>query len=121
MPQIMGRAVARRILKKSAVYATKDVVEANSQFADIGLSVLGVVWEATEAADTRCWGLLPREIQVLRLELPEGTHTLRLDPVLVGNRPSTGSETSVHIANGQNTYVLACFPGPASVGQLLQR
>ncbi len=121
LPRIMGRAVARRVLKKSAIYATKDAIEADNPLADFGLSVVGVVWEATEAADTRCWGLLPREIQVVRLELPEGSHTLQLNPVLIGNRATAGPETTVTIANGQNTYVLACFPGATSVGKLLQR
>ena len=32
-----------------------------------------MAWEASEAADTRCWGLLPDKIQVLRIELPAGT------------------------------------------------
>ena len=30
--------------------------------------------ELPEAADTRCWGLLPDKIQVLRIELPAGRH-----------------------------------------------
>jgi hypothetical protein len=121
LPQIMGRAVARRVLKKSAIYATKDMVEADHPLADLGLSAVGVLWEATEAADTRCWGLLPREIQVLRLELPAGQHVLRLDPVLLGSRAAAGPETTVSIADGQNTYLLACFPGRESVGRLVQR
>lgn len=121
MPHIMGRAIARRIIKKSAIYATKDAVEADSQLTDFALSAVGVLWEATEAADTRCWGLLPREIQVVRIELPAGQHTLQLAPVLVGGTQTTGPTTSVSIEDGRNSYLLACFPGPVSVGQLLQR
>lgn len=121
LPQIMGRAVARRVIKKSAIYATKDYVEADSPFADFALSAVGVLWEASEAADTRCWGLLPREIQVMRVELPAGQHQLELAPVLVNGSQTRGPTTTVQIEDGRNTYLLACFPGPLSVGQLLQR
>ena len=40
----------------------------------VALDIAGIAWEATEAADTRCWGLLPEKIQVLRIELPAGRH-----------------------------------------------
>jgi hypothetical protein len=92
-----------------------------SPVSDIGLSLLGVVWEATEAADTRCWGLLPREIQVVRLELPAGDHRVELSPMLVGGVPVMGPSVDVQIEDGRNTYLLACFPGSASVGQLIHR
>ena len=79
-PHIMARAIARRVVKKAAIYATKDVVEADQPWADLALSAVGVAWEATEAADTRCWALLPREIQVVRVELPAGRHQIELLP-----------------------------------------
>ena len=47
--------------------------EAGMLSGGLALDVAGVVWEATESADTRCWGLLPDKIQVMRLELPAGT------------------------------------------------
>jgi tetratricopeptide (TPR) repeat protein len=121
LPHIMARAVARRVLKKSAIYAAKDYVEADNPLSDFGLSALGVLWEATEAADTRCWGLLPREIQVVRIELPAGQHTLELAPVLTNGIMARGPRTTIHVEDGRNTYLLACFPGPKPVGQLLQR
>ncbi len=121
LPLIMGRAVARRILKKSAVYATKDIVEADNAFVDLALSAVGVAWEASEAADTRCWGLLPREIQVVRIELLAGEHTLQLNPVLTNAGVADGPRTTVRVEDGRNTYLLGCFPSARSVGQLLQR
>ncbi len=121
LPHVMARAVARRIVKKAAIYATKDYVEADSFWSDIALSAVGVAWEATEAADTRCWGLLPREIQVLRVELPLGHHRVQLNPVLCQQAAAAGPQISVEIEDGRNTYLLACFPGSMSVGQVLQR
>ena len=122
LPHVMARAVARRIMKKAAIYATKDYVEADSSLSDFALSAVGVAWEATEAADTRCWGLLPREIQVVRVELPVGHHRVQLNPVLLHQAAAAaGPQVSVEIEDGRNTYLLACFPGPMSVGQVLQR
>ncbi len=121
LPYVMARAVARRLVKKAAVYATKDVVEADNPLADLALSAVGVAWEATEAADTRCWGLLPREVQVARVELAAGSHDIQLTPVLPSQSAVAGPRLSVNVEDGRNTYLLACFPGPASVGQVLQR
>ena len=68
----------------------------------------GVAWEAGENADTRCWGLLPDTIQVLRLELPAGTHTLALQPVDRSGRPAGHAvQRTVTVLDGRNTYVLA--------------
>ncbi|MHB0957106.1 MAG: hypothetical protein ACYC0X_14300 [Pirellulaceae bacterium] len=120
-PHIMARAIARRVVKKAAIYATKDIVQADQPLADIALSAVGVAWEATEAADTRCWALLPREIQVVRLELPAGRHQIQLTPQLTSGRQVAGPAGEVEIGNGRNTYMLACFPGPRAVGQVLQR
>src|SRR5262249_19233949 len=86
LPPVIGRAVARRVLKRAAVYGVKEGVPAKqgtpeAALMEIGLDVAGVVWEATESADTRCWGLLPEKMQVLRVELPAGEHPLALQPV----------------------------------------
>ena len=117
---IVGRAVARRIIKKGAVYAVKDAVAAQHHpVADIALTLGGIAWEATEKPDTRCWGLLPDQIQVLRLELPVGEHRLGLTPA--GHTGVIGREepASVRIDEGRNTYALAHFPDSRLVGRIL--
>jgi hypothetical protein len=83
------------------------------------MDVAGVAWEAAEAADTRCWGLLPDAIQVLRIELPAGTHKVALLPT--GNLGTSGKreEAAVTILNGRNTYLLANFPDNHLAGQIL--
>jgi hypothetical protein len=121
LPKAIARAVVRRTVKKAAIYATKDIVEANAPLADIALSAVGVAWEATEAADTRCWGLLPREIQVIRVELPAGQHQVQLLPLLTSRTSVAGPSATVDIADGSNTYLLASFPGPRPIGQVVQR
>ena len=116
------RAVARRIVKKGAVYGAKEMsgIEKGS-LTGLAVDVAGIAWEATESADTRCWGLLPDQIQVLRVELPAGHHQVALQPIVgsvgVGN---VGHRTEpVEIDNGRNTYLLAAVPDNKIVGHVL--
>ena len=62
-----------------------------------------------------------REIQVGRVELPAGRHSLQLSPVLTSGVTVAGPTTTINIEDGRNTYLLACFPGPMSVGRTIQR
>lgn len=118
-PQVMARAVVRRVVKKGAVYATKEAANIDDPFASFAMDVAGVVWEASESADTRCWGLLPDQIQVLRLELPAGKRVVRLTPA--DRQQPIGPEESqtVPIEDGRNTYLLANFPDDRLVGEIL--
>jgi hypothetical protein len=93
------------------------------------IDLAGVAWEASEAADTRCWSLLPDRIQVLRLELPVGTHTLTLTVLDHGGRPlGDPVPQDVAVSDGRNTYLLVrasdagfvgspLTSGPAATGQ----
>lgn len=119
IPKIMARAVARRVVKKASVYAAKDQLAATAPLASLAMDAAGVAWEATESADTRCWGLLPREIQVLRVEVPTGRHQLRLTPLLDARALSKGVTEHVEITAGRNTYVLCYFPDTHPIGELL--
>ncbi|HVU86272.1 MAG TPA: hypothetical protein VHD36_03060 [Pirellulales bacterium] len=118
-PHVIARAVVRRVVKKGVIYGTKTAmnIDRNSLW-DIGLDVVGVAWEATEAADTRCWGLLPEKIQVLRVELPQGEHEIALQGV-GSTLPGTPRAERVTITNGRNTYMLANFPDMDPIGKIL--
>ena len=118
-PQVMARAVVRRVVKKGAVYATKSAANINDPLASFALDAAGVVWEATESADTRCWGLLPDRIQVLRVELPAGEHVVRLTPASRTRPIGAQASHAVGIEDGRNTYLMANFPDDHLVGQIL--
>jgi hypothetical protein len=118
LPDIMARSVARRVIKKGAVYMAKDQLNA-APIASLAMDGLGVAWEATESADTRCWGLLPREIQVLRLELSSGTHSLDLEPVAHERPCGRPTSCTVRVEDGRNTYVLGYWPDLQPIGQVL--
>jgi hypothetical protein len=120
-PQVVARAVARRVLKKGMLYGAKELAEiSKGSLASLAVDLAGVAWEATESADTRCWGLLPDKIQVLRVELPAGEHVVELEPVVAGRAVSHhAARQSLSIADGRNTYLMASFPDDRLVGRVL--
>lgn len=119
LPTVMARTIARRVIKKGAVYAAKDQFNANSDIASLAFDAAGVLWEASESADTRSWGLLPREIQVLRIELPAGEHQLALEPITAATPVGTKVPCDVRVVNGKNTYVLSYWPDLQPIGRVL--
>ncbi len=119
-PKVIAYAVARRVIKKGLVYAAKEGVQAqNSPGVDIAMTLAGMAWEANETADTRCWGLLPDQIQVLRVELPAGQQSLRLQPIDEYGRFGVADTIQVNVEDGRNTYVLANFPDGKVIGRTL--
>jgi uncharacterized protein len=118
---VVARALVRRAVKEATVYAAKrSAGVSEGTWEAVAFELAGLVWQFTESADTRCWGLLPDTIQVLRLELPAGQHEIRFEP-LDRNRRIMGSPAArqVIIPDGRNTYVLVNFPGSEPVGQIL--
>lgn len=120
LPETIARAVVRRAVKKAVVYGAKEAVGTDkTQWTSLALDVVGVAWEATESADTRCWGLLPNQIQVLRIELPEGPQLLGLKPEGANPSNAVPDLLNVSVENGRNTYVVAHYPGPRLVGKVV--
>lgn len=120
-PQVVARAVARRMVKKGVLYGAKEATNvAKGTPLNLAVDLAGVAWEATETADTRCWGLLPDKIQVLRIELPAGEHQVTLRSLYrTGNESNLTTTQTVSIADGWNTYLLGSFPGSKLVGKVL--
>ena len=117
--QEIARAVVRRIVKKGTIYAAQQVGQVN-EWVGLAANVAGVVWEATETADTRCWGLLPAQIQAARLELPVGERRLTLYPGnRDGERIGTPVETTVRVEPNRNVYVLVNYPGREPLGTVV--
>ena len=119
-PRVLARAIVRRVVKNGIILGAEEAAGKQSGSPlNLGLEVLGLVWMASEAADTRCWGLLPDKIQVLRVELPAGDHQVTLQPSAAGNPVGSQEHQLVTIANGRNTYMLANFPNRHLVGKVL--
>jgi len=110
-PWTIARAVMRRVAKESAIKAASDAISLDGQSAGLFAFAAGSVWESSEKADLRCWGLLPREIQVARIELPAGRHSVELEVLGSAARPiGPPRHDAVEIINGSNTYLLAFAP-----------
>lgn len=111
--QQLARGVVRRILKKSAVYGTKNALGVRKgSGTDLLLNLAGMYWESREQADLRQWYLLPAAVEVVQMELPVGVHGVQLQ-VEAARRDKQGRcsdrlETPVRIEDGRNTFLL-CF------------
>ncbi|MGO9110412.1 MAG: hypothetical protein ACLP9L_14410 [Thermoguttaceae bacterium] len=118
-PRVVVRAVIRRAAKEGIVYGAKEALKTqNNTWTNLAMDVGGIVWEATESADCRCWGLLPDRIQVLRVEMPAGDHQIHLQPD-GGFGGLLGADTTVRIEPGRNTYLMGVFADGHPVGKLL--
>ena len=131
-PQIVAKAIIRRAVKKGILYGAKEFMDVNP-WIGLAMDLGGIIWEATETADTRCWNLLPAEIQVARIELPAGEHNLILQPasrvyslssfgyISTPDSVPTGTAASrtIRVYEGRNTYVLANFPNNQLVGEIV--
>ena len=118
LPWVMGRAVARRAVKKGTIWGVKQGLGLQGSLPAAALDVAGIAWEATETADTRCWSLLPDRIQVLRLELPAGRHTLGLAAIdRGGQRLGPPVERRIEVSDGRNTYVVLVVSDAGILGR----
>ena len=116
---LVARAVARRVVKKGTIYAAKEAGQAN-EWVSLAADVGGVVWEATETADTRCWGLLPAKIQVMSVELPVGEHRLTFYPCdRRGSRIGESLSKTVKIDANRNAYTLVVYPDREPIGEVV--
>ena len=71
LPWIMLRSAIRAAVKGGAQAAAYK----QNALAGLAVNALNV---ATEQADERTWKLLPSEITIARIKLPEGTSTIKL-------------------------------------------
>ncbi len=71
MPAIIARTIARVSIKNAVVDKTHD----KSPLFSLALNIATFL---TEQADTRAWNTLPQQILIMRLNLPAGSHDLKL-------------------------------------------
>jgi hypothetical protein len=71
MPAIIARTVARVSIKNKVVDKTRN----DSPLLSFALNIATFL---TEQADTRAWNTLPQQILIMRLNLPAGSHDLKL-------------------------------------------
>ena len=111
MPWTVARAVARRVTKEAAVHTTTKMMGLDGTQANLAHAMLSTAWSASERTDTRCWGLLPREFQALRPELPVGQNVVELAPVdQAGNVIGDPVQQTVTIRDGETQFLIVTAP-----------
>ena len=113
LPWTIARAVVRRAVKEAAVSKAADSLGLSGTADSLFHFAAASAWSGAEQADTRCWGMLPREFQVFRCELSAGNHDIVLQPW--GYEPGPvgpPQRQTVEITDGANSYLLVNAPGP---------
>jgi uncharacterized protein len=119
LPEIIARAVVRRIVKKTVVVASQSATGAKGDLSSVAWSLAGVLWEASEKADLRSWTLLPGQIQIIRLDIPAGVHQLRLIPTLNGHMTGVRPiECNVDVIDGEISFALGMVPESDQPGRV---
>ena len=105
MPGIMARATARAVVK----YNSQKTASENSSIAGLLMTVTNL---ATERADTRSWTTLPQEIQLQRVLLPVGEHTIKIQFLNAAGRVVDVIEEPVSIKPKRQSFVIKHWNTP---------
>jgi hypothetical protein len=98
-PGILAKTTARSLVKYLAYRKAKKENKVLGFFTNLFNT-------ATEIADTRSWVSLPHNIQIGRLTLSPGTHTITLEARdLNGNTIETKTFENIEITPGQRTFI----------------
>lgn len=98
-PAMLARTVGRGLLKYMAS------AKAEKENKVLGF-IVNLFVAATEAADTRSWVSLPHNVQIGRLALPAGIHTLTLESLDSRGRViETRNISGIQIRPGTRTFV----------------
>ncbi len=105
LPAITARAVARMVVKNAIARNAKN----QNRDSGTGL-IISIVTDVgaivTERADTRSWSLLPGNILMARLDLPPGTHDLKVAYYdNSGNILTTREFNSVKVTAGRKAFI----------------
>jgi len=120
---VYARAFLRRVLKRTAIEAGRRIAREQAEshemsfVVDLIAQLVSIIFEAAERADTRCWSLLPREIQTFRVELREGIYDIGLAPGVGGRPRCPPRKIEALIEAGRDTHIVVfaldgCVPIP---------
>lgn len=117
LPAIQTRALARLIVREIAKKTAKEQSDqASAQLGPLG-SLLGLALDVgsivAERADTRTWSLLPGDIHLARLQLPEGAHEVKAEFFNATNKLLDTRSYKVTVKNGKKVFIADYFIGQA--------
>jgi hypothetical protein len=109
MGAITARSIARAVAKTAAIRAAARNGNNRNNEALVGLLgafALQVAAVTTERADTRSWLTLPANIQMARIALPPGRHTIKVELLGTdGQTVATREYPRIVIAEAHKTYL----------------
>ncbi len=98
IPAITARSMARVVAK----FAASEGARRENQAAGLLVNLAGLL---TERADTRSWLTLPGEIQLARVPVPAGMHTLLMELLSETGAVIDSSTLTVNVAEGGKAVV----------------
>lgn len=98
-PKIVGAALTRMIVRAASAEGARAL--GRQQGGAVGFLAAALVegtLVALDKPDTRSWSTLPARVQIARIPVPAGTHTVEVD--LHGRGPSARLQRTVHLEEG---------------------
>ena len=105
MPGIMTRAIARAMVKYNTQYTAND----QSGLAGFLMTLTNLI---TERADTRSWTTLPQEIELRRLLLPVGEHSVQIKMQNSAGQIVDVMGEKITIKPGQSSFLIKHWNAP---------
>ncbi|MBS1961046.1 MAG: hypothetical protein JST04_02435 [Bdellovibrionales bacterium] len=96
-----GGILAKKIGGVVAKHAIGAVIDSKTNNSGIG-ALLAYAMYAADQADTRSWNLLPKDLEVARIPVTEGTYSVRIQPIGI---PGALPPKTVQIKNGEKIFV----------------
>jgi len=96
-----GGLIAKKIAGIVAKEVVADQVEKHTNSPLLGF-LTRVAFYSSDQADLRSWNLLPKDLQIARVVVPPGTHTLKVLPVGAGGPLP---ERTVQVEAGKKVFV----------------
>ena len=102
----IARAVGRYVLAKVATDQVKQQEKGNNTLSILTNAVLNIANSLIEKADKRSWRTLPETINMERLFLPEGTHTLNIKFMDSKQNTVYTQQITADIIKGKKTFIV---------------
>jgi hypothetical protein len=98
-PKIVGSALTRMIVRAASAETAR--AAGRQQSGALGFLAAALVegtLVAMDKPDTRSWSMLPARVHIARMEVPAGTHTVRVE--VHGRRARAGLQRTVEVPPG---------------------
>ena len=107
MPGIMVRAIARAVVKYNTQHTAQE--KDSSGLAGLLMTITNLI---TERADTRSWTTLPQEIELRRLLLPVGEHSVQIKMQNAAGQIVDVMDENITIKPRQSSFLIKHWNAP---------